>query len=338
MHMAQAKPDPLAFVASHRQPEVRRRITAIERHLADPKGYPVIRLAHDLGLSRTTTHGLVRVWRRDHDARTISGAGRTREYRTRLTDEQRALLARADAALPNGDLKSVIDEAQRIASITSVEMPGHGTARLELLRMRKGRIDNLDIEEGQLVVDFSALALPVDDGSGGAFMPVGAFIIDIGLRQVIGLALADSVDESEHLMARAILDGVERTGAKAFAAGTKVMVAQAAAFRADRLIAILTDASLNVAMPDKGNAKLGRVLKAVCGPEVANVSIRNGMTSRPPAWRKMNLQSGAGAITLRDAEALMKARLFGAEIQSVLARQYDPLIDELAGRLAKLAG
>jgi hypothetical protein len=78
--MAQAKPDPLAFVASHRQAEVLRRITAIERHLADPKGYPVIRLAHDLSLSRTTTHGLVRVWRRDHDARTISGAGRTREY------------------------------------------------------------------------------------------------------------------------------------------------------------------------------------------------------------------------------------------------------------------
>jgi hypothetical protein len=177
----------------------RARVAAIKQYLSlpFPTGPDEDRFAKSLGISSSHFRLLVRTWRRHKSAAALPGvtlkASGHPGRRSGLDPRTAAILAAAIAKLgPFSDAAEVHEEVLRRCVAGSAPPPHLATTRNYLMKAREdaGSLPHPEVENALLVIDHSAVELPVSVGSAVAQLPVVSLAITVPERIIVGHSIA----------------------------------------------------------------------------------------------------------------------------------------------------
>lgn len=303
----------VAFVAPHRRAEVLRRIEILNVFLADPSPAAAEAGAAALGIGVPQFSNLVRAWETKRSAAAIPGSGRPRATRRQLTDDQFAVIDEAVGDVGAGGRDRIVDRAVEIGAFRGVAMPSRSTITSHVRAALSGRLrPGSWAADADLAIDHCAVDLPVEL-EGAVVMPIATLVLDVASASVVGLALS-TVGPSAEATARAFLAALEPgdagVGRKAAAPAVPVRLAfellPGVAWNA--LERALMETGFAIAPLPRERPSDALVAADLIGPRKAGVLLRPQLVRRHPLARPARLQKGASAISLEDAELLLRGR------------------------------
>ncbi|MGZ8284160.1 MAG: hypothetical protein ACXWUZ_03750 [Allosphingosinicella sp.] len=315
----------LSLVPLHKRKEVRRRITAVKRYLADPRRPVAEREAAKLGVSIHSLHKLARAWRELGRPEALAGSGAPRKRRDHLTVQQHEILDLAAQQLPGASLTRLGEQALAIAAGRKVAMPSLDAIRANLKRRLEHRIPPNSYAIGaDFAVEHCAVGLPVDDGSGRAVMPIATLVIDVDTHEVRGVVLAISGVEAASVglaVVEAFKDGFP-TGQ-----GCRPVMAFETFSGEDweRLEVLLAELPSDIRSSRRLRPGRLNLATALLGDRHKGVWLRPRLTARPPEARVATIPKGGTLLTLEAAELYLRERWMAPPIAGEFKQGHDVL-------------
>lgn len=311
----------LTFVAPERRDEVRRRLAAIERFLANPGRRMAEQCAAELGLRHGQFYNLVRAWRASGRPELVDPGRRPARGSTMSAKQQRIVdeVIAEDIRAPIGEL---IKRVLSAAEASGVRMP-----HLENVtrRVRSGRPSLLTKQvknELDLLVDHTVLDLPVDYGGGDVRRPLATMVIDVASDAIVGLALARGTPSPESTAAALAdaarpglcLDGRRTPGRQ------RVGIVAMAEDETAGIIDILERAGFDSDVRLTGAHGSGRGIEALLGSHRAEIWLKPRLVWSYPDRRSVSPRTGRRALAPEEALALARGRLRDASVASVFGQ------------------
>ncbi|MDR6831850.1 MULTISPECIES: hypothetical protein [unclassified Sphingopyxis] len=295
----------LSLVAPHRRDEVRRRIGVLSAYVKNPSVKAAKDAAADLGLSLTSFYTLVRAWS-ERRAELLPGAGRSRQRKDDLTEDQRNIFEEVAKNAQTAVLQRAIENAEKLAKARGVAMPSWNTARRHLRKLIGARLSNTSIAAGATyAVDYVALDVPVKDGT-LIIMPVAAIVLRIDDAAIVGVDLSSAGPSPKNAMS-----AIEMARSSILRDGTLETVLALEIFPGDEWRSFLEGLrGLPVKLRVFEREALGRKGPAatMLPAKIAGISLKPRLAGRDRQRRLATLPAGAEPLTLADANAFVRER------------------------------
>jgi len=315
----------LSLVPLHKRREVRHRIAAVKRYLDDPRRAVGEREAAQLGISIHSLHKLARAWRELGRPEALAGSGAPRKRRDHLTIQQHEILDLAVQQLPGASLTRLGERALAIAAGRKVAMPSLDAVRSNLKRRLEHRIPPNSYAIGaDFVVEHCTVGLPVDDGSGGAVMPIATLVIDVGAHEVRGVVLAVSGLEAASV-GLAVVEAFR--GGFPTGQGSRPVLAFEVFSGEDweRLEVLLSELPFDIRSSRRLSPGRLNLATALFGDRHKGVWLRLRLTTRPPEARLATIPKGGALLTLEAAELYLRELWMPPPIAGELKQDHDVL-------------
>lgn len=300
----------LAFVAPHRRDEVLRRIGVLEEFLKRPGRAAAERSASQLGLGVTQFYRLASVWAKHRKPDMLAGSASARARTTRATSRQVELVEAACTERPDDNVAVVASHAIALAAIAGVAMPSVNSVRKLVEMNRVGRVaPNSPAFGADIVIATCAVDVAVSCDDHAATMPVATFVIHTSpTPSVLGLALS-LADGTVAAVARAIIDTKPAWTLASRPAPPIVAIETGREPGWRELVqAMAANGAQVLAMEPRAHSVMNDAV-ALLGRKPAGFRLLPDLTSKPVGDRRPRLPSGATALTLVDAETLLRERL-----------------------------
>lgn len=300
----------LTFVAPERRDDVRRRIDAIERFLANPGRVMAEKCASDLGLRHAQFYNLVRAWRETGRPEEIMGTKRSRKMEPRIDRGVLNLIDEVIATNPRSPAGQIVKAVADEAAERGIKLPDPSTVSRHVRRRRPAVLTGEGAAGYDLVVDHTVIDIPVDFGGPGVRRPLATMVIYAPAESVMGVALSPGTPSPESTVS-ALLDAFRHSTFNGNAPMHRPRVGIVAVSDAEGGAAAdtLRRAGFDVGYIEVHAHGGGMFIEALLGREHAGLRLKQRLVWNTGERRLAALAPGAKPLTPAEAVDLLRGRL-----------------------------
>ncbi len=294
----------LSVVAPARRDEVRRRIKVLRGYLAAPSVKAANAAADELGLSLSSFYNLVRAWKSGKPEQ-LPGAGRPRERKNELNEAQRQLISNVAAQKPTLVLERAFEMVEKLGGERGVPLPSPSTIRNHLSKAMGPRIaENSFAKLSTFAIDHVAVDLPVEDNA-AHIMPIAAIVLRVSDGTILGVNL--TLDgPSPTSVATAVIAAASTLASASSSETLALEIFNAPGW--EPLVADLSRLPLELRLHQRDTVGRSGPASTLLPKRLGGIAIRPRLVSRSRGERRASVGVGTDALTLDQANILIRAR------------------------------
>lgn len=289
--------------------KVRQRLCAIAAFERAPGRKQAERLAAELGLRPAAFYNLVKAWQTLRDPLSLSGRSRPRTKSIDLDGATQSALNTIIHENPGASLCDLMAIAMRNSAGSDLPMPGRGKIRRYLSRYAPRTLPHEIIARGDLVVEYTVIELPVLAAPGSPpLRPLATVVLDTRTNNICALGLAHGVPTAA--TTAATLQPVAASFApRQLLPKMRIGLPHVQDPAFSLLVERLEQEGFDVACNDVGAYEHGKGIEALYSQLSEGLRFLPRLVSASPDRRIAKLTRGKSAMSLTEAEALVRARL-----------------------------
>lgn len=327
----------LTFVAPERRAEVRRRIEAIERFMANPGRSAAEATAAKLGLRVAQFYNLVRAWRDYRRPDAIAGAGAPRQRRSQLSTAQSSVINDIIVRNSRAATSEIVSEIMEAAAAEGVALPDRGSVSRHVRRIRPNLLSHDLARDVDLIVDHTVLDLPVRFDC-ILRRPLATMVIDVADDAIVSLVLS-SATPNPRATAAAIREAAKqslRNQNSAKLRRPRISVTARESQEVAGVLEALECAGLEAVMSHTGKHGAGQAIESLLGSQRAGIRLKPRLVWNE-GHRRIFDPGVDGVLCPAEASALARGRLLEGRVTRVFGLLNDAARLRLMNDLALLA-
>ncbi len=294
----------LEFVSPSRREEVRRRLTAVRRYLANPCRAEATIAVRELGMSYSNFYILVQAFRQNNDPADIPGATGEKPHRQRIQVNYRRFIDRILTQERDASERQLLQQIAGEAALRGITLPSPPTLQRYIRGQLQRRADERLTLGAEYVLDFFVLRVPVIAKNGQVGRPVAACIIDVVSQRLAGLALSTQPPTIK-LISEALMDAA--SGASSLS-GRLALTLSVEKQAEDLIVPVLASAGVDVRTRLVVRDDYGKAAIAELGERVGNIRLERRKIWMPLSSRPIKLAPKEEPMTTEQAQRFIKAR------------------------------